>query len=363
MADQQQAQAQAQAQAEQQAQAAQNQILFDAAVHEAARQHAQVYQQLASQLNDLSKAFREQGLISGILTFEGDSKKYKEWVQAIEKVAMLAEMPENRKRLIAYQTATGTVAEFLGRFIKENPLGTWEECKRELAARFGELDDPQAYLSQLRNLKQKKEESVQIFAERLLSVAADAFRGEDLTIGPIQRQLIGYLVDGLYYDYLRIKIMRTNPNNLQAAVLAATQEQNIRKRLYLRSNNNSRIEEPMEVDHSRFSLKCRKCGRKGHISDNCRTRPVNVVENVHETSSEPRKCWVCGQPGHYKNDCPHKGNQFQFRNATYHPNSQTNPPPFPPRNFQRNNPQNNPGTSNNQVHAVETYTPSEKWEN
>ena len=114
-----------------QEEAAQNQIIFNAAVQEAARQHANVYDNLATQLNELSRAFREQGLITSIPNFEGDPQKFKIWLQAVEKVALLAEMGDQRKRLLAYQTAGGPVAEFLGRFLEQHPQGGWEALKRE----------------------------------------------------------------------------------------------------------------------------------------------------------------------------------------------------------------------------------------
>ena len=52
----------------------------------------------------------------------------------------------------------------------------------------------------------------------------------------VESQLVGFFIDGLYHDYLRMKLMRENPKTFQLAVQSALTEQNLRKRLNLRSN-------------------------------------------------------------------------------------------------------------------------------
>ena len=47
----------------------------------------------------------------------------------------------------------------------------------------------------------------------------DAFQGQGQNLGelaPIERQLVGYFTNGLYYDYLKIKVMRENPKRTKA---------------------------------------------------------------------------------------------------------------------------------------------------
>ena len=45
----------------------------------------------------------------------------------------------------------------------------------------------------------------------------------------VERQLVGFFVDCLHHDYLRMKVMRDNPDNFQYAVQAALNGQNLRK--------------------------------------------------------------------------------------------------------------------------------------
>ena len=88
----------------------------------------------------------------------------------------------------------------------------------------------------LRKVKQKPGENVQVNAERLLALADDAFIG---LAGPAaDRQVIGLFIDGLTFDYMKMKVMRENPATLQAAITAAINE-HLRKRFDLRSGNKS----------------------------------------------------------------------------------------------------------------------------
>ena len=76
-----------------------------------------------------------------------------------------------------------------------NPDRTWEQLKQQFAVRFSDVTDAQMALSLLRNCKQKAGESIHVFAERLLSLAEEAYdnQGGDA----VERQLIDIFVDGM----------------------------------------------------------------------------------------------------------------------------------------------------------------------
>ena len=83
---------------------------------------------------------------------------------------------------------------------------------------------------------------MQIYAERYLNLAQDAFQGEGQNaaelapierqlVGYFERQLVGYFKDGLVHDSLKIKVMRENPEDLWRAVAIVMGEQNLRKKI------------------------------------------------------------------------------------------------------------------------------------
>ena len=107
------------------------------------------------------------------------------------------------------------------------------------------------------------DENVQLYAERLLSLAEEAFTGQNDRVAGIERQLVGFFVDGLVHDYLKMRVMRENPARLQAAVASAMSEQNLRKRFNLRigrmTDSNVCHIKSMKIDHLRPTKHCFKC--------------------------------------------------------------------------------------------------------
>ena len=113
----------------------------------------------------------------------------------------------------------------------------------------------------LRKVKQKFQETVHAYAERLLAL------GEDF-------------IDGLYRDGMKLEVMRDNPDTLNAAVTIASREQNLQKRFQLRLNQSKNEQAvsgnqgqmPMKVDHARNKGECHYCKKRGHHIKDCRKR-------------------------------------------------------------------------------------------
>ena len=78
---------------------------------------------------------------------------------------------------------------------------------------------------------------------------------------------------------MKVKVMRDNSRNFQAAFDVSLTEQNLRKRFNLRSGKSesnwgdSSGHQPMEVDHIRPAQRCFKCNKKDHIARDCRVNP------------------------------------------------------------------------------------------
>ena len=66
----------------------------------------------------------------------------------------------------------------------------------------------------LRKVKQSSGESIQVYVECLMALSDDAF--DD--VAAANEQLIGFFVDGLLHDYMKMKVMRDNPKTLKNAL-------------------------------------------------------------------------------------------------------------------------------------------------
>lgn len=265
---------------------------------------------LGSQIEGMSSAVNAQSISQLIPTFNGDQKKFADWMKKIEKYAALVNIVE-RKALIAYQASSGAVSDFIGRFIQTNGNNSWEELKKQLTVRFGEFRDEQHALTLLQRARQGKDESVPLFAERLISLGEEAFPDEN---GPIKdRQLIACFIDGLTHDYLKMKVMREAPATLERAISIAVTEQNFRQMFDLRVKQKSTVdqyrkdrEEPMEVDHSR-DRGCFRCGSPRHKARDCKARRINAVGQQKSSLSQQGyqhvRCWRCRGYGHRQREC------------------------------------------------------------
>ena len=144
----------------------------------------------------------------------------------------------------------------------EHPNSSWEELKSEHNIRFAEVNDSHHAFTMLHKARQTKSKTGQVYAERLYALANHAFDK-----GVVESQLVGFLIDGLFHDHLRMQVMGKNPKTFQAAVQSALAEQNLRKRFQLRTadsqSSKSRTEEPMEVDHTRHQKKFFLCSKQG----------------------------------------------------------------------------------------------------
>ncbi|CAC5412399.1 unnamed protein product [Mytilus coruscus] len=192
-----------------------------------------------------------------------------------------------RIKEIAFQTCKGACSDYIQRYLRDHRDTTWEQLKKELISRFGEITDPQHASTLLRQLKQKGDEFLQIYAENLLNLANVAYSDLDGHNEAIERELVGIFIDGLAHSYLIMKLMRENPAIFALAVKSAMTEQNLRKRFTFRTervnkprykttrpmtlNRPRRTEplnshEPMEIDHYRDAKRCYTCGKVGHVS-------------------------------------------------------------------------------------------------
>lgn len=267
---------------------------------------AQVFQNVAEEMGNVSVQLGAQGISQIINPYDGDPKKYKDWVKSIEKYAVLTNLDNDRIKRVAYQSSRGPVSDFIRRYHDNNPGHTWNQLSTELSRRFSEVVDEQHAYMLLRKVHQKPGETVQVYAERLITLSEEAFPGQQ---GPaIQRQLVDIFVDGLLEDQLKMKILRENPATLDAAITTATNEQNLRKRFSLRTRQHQVPEdERMEVDHFRPVIRCFKCNMKGHRAKFCKAKQqVNAVDTKATNQSYNRKdmlCWYCNGRGHFKRDC------------------------------------------------------------
>ncbi|KAK3108899.1 hypothetical protein FSP39_018195 [Pinctada imbricata] len=325
-------------------------------------------------------------LLQVVRSFEGDSSQFKEWVKEIEKYAHMARLDNTDIPRIVLMTCKGTVGDFVKRYLEEieseGEIPDWTNLKRLMQKRYAEITDNQRAMTELRKIKQTPEESVQLYSERLLRLAEDAYTApfDETEYAFIQKQLVDIFCDGLFYDYLRMRVLRCDPRGYDEAVEIAMKEQNLRKRFNLRSNTQNETltnDENSDLAVNSSNQKCFKCNCKGHtvwecpqrvnkqnikpvldysdpesdenreVSSTKRKKSLDECENTipnkqklintvpvknsedsrhkilgqtksdHTNRHKTGECWLCHAKGHFRRNCPNRRFPDRYRVRYY----------------------------------------------
>ena len=132
----------------------------------------QAFQKLRLELANVTQALTAQGISSIVSRFDGNPKNF---ANRLNPYAVLVNADEDRKKLIAFQSSGGAVSGFIQRHMQANAAHTWAKMKAQLAVRFSDVTDSQMAMSLLRQVRQKAGENIQNYAERILSLAEEAY--------------------------------------------------------------------------------------------------------------------------------------------------------------------------------------------
>lgn len=76
---------------------------------------------LSNQITGLTTTIGAQSVAQIIKIFDGDPKRYKEWVKSVEKYTVLTNIETDRIKFVAYQARKGVVSDFINMHITNNP--------------------------------------------------------------------------------------------------------------------------------------------------------------------------------------------------------------------------------------------------
>ena len=299
----------------------------------------EVIEKVTQAINEFSFAVGSQTLSQAaqqVKPIDGNPNSFKDWLREIEKQSALHNFNDEKKIRLVRATTKGAVADFVERWTADvdGVNNRYDRLIYNLKTNFSNVTDSEHARALLRHVRQRQDEPVTVYSERLFALAKDAYADTNMdnagSKAIVEKQIVAYFIDGLIQDSIKIKLLRSNPATVTEALRIAVDEQNLRKHFALRSNRNfdsvsrefeSRIEIPMDVNHAR-ERRCAVCLRKGHTARYCKQRRV-MVNEINKPRSRldntvdrhPRRCWFCGSTNHIMSQCEAYHNPQPFRKS------------------------------------------------
>ena len=126
------------------------------------------------------------------------AKRFRDWLCDIDGVGQALQADDERYKTLAFQSLKGATGTFLSRYIKDHANHTWAEIKAGLIVQYEEDRGAHLAKQKLCRLQQKSGESVQNVAERILTLAHEAYENVDQAL--VQTMLVDVLIDGVQDD-------------------------------------------------------------------------------------------------------------------------------------------------------------------
>lgn len=170
------------------------------------------------------------------------------WVRDMERYFLIAEVEGSRKCQLALITTAGQVGDYISRIISADPGLTWNDLKTKIGEFCKQIRNPQEAFLELANIRQRPDESMLEYIQRIECVADGAYdsaiRGHEI----VKSQVRDFFIEGIRNTDTKLAVLRAEPHTLEEACQAALTENRWQQRARVPQD---RWEEPMEVCHAR----------------------------------------------------------------------------------------------------------------
>jgi hypothetical protein len=261
----------------------------------------QILEKISVQVRNLNTFDNE------IFIFTGEQNNLKKWLDGLNRISVCYDIPQNKRKLLAYRFSAGQVSEFIARQLTLHPDITWETLSEILQSHFGPITDKHLNFTRLRHVVQTKNESVQIFAERLFSLARESYGNDEIDLNIVQRQLIGFFTDGIQNIEIKAKILRDDPKTFAAAIEIATREEKLITLIKLRmqekaaekldvSKTKGKNDSGMQIKYVKRTKFCSYCKKRGHLNNECRKTIFSLQKFRKIQDGRYQKLYTCKNP-------------------------------------------------------------------
>lgn len=203
---------------------------------------------------------------------------------------------------------------------RSEDLGSWTMIKAALLRHLKPPLRTSAAISQLQNVKQKGDESVREYADRVKSAfdavcQANAREADGQVHASVHamtmRLAVNAFTDGLKNERLNWLVSAVEKENLDDAISYVLEKEN-------------RVE----------PKKCTYCNKEGHTANDCFSKKNDGIRNPNSITIT---CNYCGRPGHRANECRTRIHDNQFRSDLNRGNGSRNNAHATQNHYRNNN--------------------------
>ena len=223
------------------------------------------WQQIAGQLQGIVSSMLTQGALLTVSEFTG-TEDITSWLVELDKAKAIHGLADSNTNQLAWSRSRGPASAHIGRILSERPQITWGELKTDLEREYGSTVDAQQAFSVIKNLRQRKNESISNYSERLMGMADKVYgtAWKDRENKLVNDQLASIFLDGLTSFELKTRLYTKGIPDFMGLVVEAKKDDMVKKRF---PGGIDRREEPMEIDHRR-RRGCYNC-RGPHRAKDC----------------------------------------------------------------------------------------------
>ena len=224
-------------------------------------------------------------LIPIIPRFLGNPTEYKKWIRNVDKYTV--GMSDIEKKRLAFYLSGEPVTETIHNRLTKHPQESFLEFSTGLAKYYDEPQDNYCILKELRTMKQRPEETIQIFGDRLSLFLSMNFSNPDDLPFRIEAEIPEIFLHGLNNVKVQRKLFEYQPKSLKDAIKKAkefSEEDELFKKHIepVSHTDNYQHSKPyinMSHNHNSVNLVssviCHRCNNAGHIARHCRVRIDN----------------------------------------------------------------------------------------
>ena len=140
------------------------------------------------------------------------------WLEDIDKHIAVHGLNDTSIVNLAWARCKGTISSFISRYREEHSTIKWVDLRSELIKEFGDEVDEEQAISRFTSLRQKKDEDITSYTERLLRVGRRAYKSEWNSSELHMKQAKAVFMDGLRSMDLKKKIYSLKPASLEEAI-------------------------------------------------------------------------------------------------------------------------------------------------